>query len=49
MIDDEYKDPTQTMPEPPPESCQRKSSCMSRLYTLQVNQKLEIKIQIHSR
>src|SRR6266849_2032754 len=29
MIDDEYKDPTQTMPEPPPESCQRKSSCMS--------------------
>jgi len=29
MIDDEYKDPTQTMPEPPPESCQRQFSCMS--------------------
>jgi hypothetical protein len=29
MIDDEYKDPTQTMPEPPPKSCHKQSSCMS--------------------
>jgi hypothetical protein len=29
MIDDEYKDPTQTMPEPPSKSCHKQSSCMS--------------------
>ena len=27
MIDDDYSDPTQTMPEPPPAPCRKKITC----------------------